>query len=312
MGRETLIKPRPLQPGDVVRVIAPASPFDPADLEAGEAVLRGWGFEPRHREDVFDRRGYFAGTPARRAAEIGEAFADPECGAVIAVRGGYGLSTVVPLLDAAALAASPKIVVGCSDLTVLLNFLVQEAGITAIHGPMVAALGRGDDPEGAERLRTLMTRGDKAPELRSAMDDADAFCLSPGVGRGRAVGGSLSLLASTCGTPWQVDTRGAVLFIEDVAERPYRIDRLLTQLAQAGLFDEVAAVVVGDMTGCDERDGSLSWRHAAERIFRSLSVPVLVGLSFGHDVPNLAIPLGVDVQVDASAGVVRFREPHLA
>jgi len=306
-----LIKPRPLQPGDVVRVVAPASPFDPKLMEAGEQVLRDWGFEPRHRDDVFDRRGYFAGTPERRAAELREAFADPDCGAIIAARGGYGLTTVAPLLDPEELAANPKIVVGCSDLTVLLNLLVQQAGVTAIHGPMVTGLGRGDDPEGAERLRALLTSG-KAPELRSSFDDAHAFCLSPGVGRGRAVGGSLSMLAATCGTPWQVDTRGAVLFLEDVGERPYRIDRLLTQLTQAGLFDEVAAVVLGDMTDCDEANGSLSWRHAVDRIFRPMAVPVLAGLRFGHGVPNLAVPLGVAVQVDAGAGVVRFREAHLA
>lgn len=312
MARPKLLKPRPLRSGDVIRVIAPASPFERADLESGLDFLRGWGFEPRHRDDIFDRRGYFAGTPARRAAEIHEAFADPDCAAVIAVRGGYGLTTVAPLLDPTALAASPKVVVGCSDLTVLLNLLVQQVGMTAIHGPMVGALGRGDDPLGAERLRALLTVSGKAAELRSAIDDAHAFCLSPGVGTGRGVGGSLSLLAATCGTPWQVDTRGAVLFLEDVAERPYRIDRLLTQLAQAGLFDGVAAVVLGDMVGCDEADGSVGWRHAAERIFRKVAVPVLAGVPYGHGVPNLAVPLGVDVQVDAGAGVVRFREPHLA
>ena len=298
--------------GDVVRVIAPASPFDPADLESGLEVLKEWGFEPRHRQDVFDRRGYFAGTPARRAAEIAEAFADPDCAAVIAVRGGYGLTTVAPLLDPAALAANPKVVVGCSDLTVLLNLLVQKAGMTAIHGPMVGGLGRRDDPAGSERLRALLTDGGKAADLRSAMRAPDQFCLSPGVGTGRALGGSLSLVAATCGTPWQLDTRGAVLFLEDVAERPYRIDRLLTQVSQAGLFDEVAAVVLGDMVGCDEPGGELTWRHAAERIFRPMAVPVLAGVPFGHGTPNLGVPLGVDVRVDAAAGVVRFRGAHLA
>jgi muramoyltetrapeptide carboxypeptidase len=296
----------------VVRVVAPASPFDPAALEAGIEVVREWGFEVRTRDDIHQRRAYFAGSPQRRAGELREAFTDPEAAAILAARGGYGLTSVVPLLDPDEIAANPKIVVGCSDLTVLLDFLVGHAGVTAIHGPMVIGLGRRDDPGGTERLRALLTSADKPAPLQSALGDAHRWCVSPGVARGRAVGGSLSLLAATCGTPWQVQTAGAVLFLEDVAERPYRIDRLLVQLEQAGLFADVAGVVLGDMVGCDEADGSIGWRDAVDRIFRRLSIPVLAGIPFGHGQPNLAIPLGVDVEVDAGAGLVRFRESPLS
>jgi len=295
----------------VIRVVAPSSPFDPAGLEAGLEVLRGWGFEPRHRDDLFERRHYFAGSARRRAAELHEAFEDDDAAAILAVRGGYGVATVLPLLDPAAM-RTPKLICGCSDLTALLSWCVQEAGVRALHGPMVVGLGRGNDDAGAERLRTLLTSTDKPEGLRSAFEDPLQWCVSPGVARGRAVGGSLSILASLCGTPWQVRTDDAVVFLEDVGERPYRIDRLLLQLAQAGTFENARAVVLGDFTGCDEPGGAVTWRDAVTRVFRELAIPVMAGVPFGHGSPNLAFPVGVQVQVDANEGTVTFREALLA
>ena len=314
MPRTKLRKPAALQPGDLVRVIAPASPLtDPDRLAGGLATLESWGLRVRTREGFNDRRHlFFAGRPEERAAELMEALLDPECKAVLPVRGGYGLQTVLPLLDAQAIrAAAPTIVVGCSDLTALLNWLVQEAGQTCVHGPMVGALAGDRDVPGRDRLRALLFDGGKPPALRPT-GDAHSFCASPGVATGRAVGGSLSLLAATCGTPYQVDTRGAVLFIEEVGERPYRVDRTLVQLAQAGLFDHAAGVVFGDFTGCDEPGGKVSWRDAVDRVFRRRPLPVLTGVPFGHGNPNLAWPLGVRVHLDAGAGVVTFREAPLA
>ncbi len=302
----SLLRPRHLVEGDVVRVVAPSSPFDEAEFQAGLAVLESWGFQPRWREDITERRAYLAGSPKRRAAELHEAFEDSDAAAIFAVRGGYGLTTVLPLLDRELVGRNPKIVVGCSDLTVLLSWLVTEVGMTAVHGPMVGALGRDEDPEGAQRLRSLLVTGGKPAELCSRSEDAYGWCIAPGTARGRAVGGSLSMLAALCGTPWQLDTRGCVLFLEDVGERPYRVDRLLTQLDGAGLFDAVRAVVIGDMVNCSDGE-ELSWRHAVDRVFRSRSFPVLAGLPFGHAAPNFAFPLGVEVEVDVAAGTVRFR-----
>ena len=306
-----LLRPAALAPGDLVRVVAPSSPFAPDDLKAGIAVLEGWGLRVAHRDDLLERREYLAGSPRRRADELHQAFSDPECKAVLPVRGGYGLTTVLPLLDPAVFRASPKAVVGCSDFTVLLNFLAQECGMACMHGPMVGALGRAGDPAGADRLKHLLFGG--APgTLRSALPDALGWCLSPGTARGVALGGSLSLLAAQCGTPWQLRTEGAVLFLEDVGERPYRVDRLLVQIEQAGLFDGVAAIVLGDFVGCVEANSDLSWRHAVERVLRGRAVPVLAGVPFGHGVPNLTLPLGLPCQVDAGAGTVRFRKGALA
>lgn len=306
----SIVRPSVVCAGDVVRVVAPSSPFEIQEFEAGLEVLRSWGLRPRFRPDIYERSAYFAGSPERRADALHEAFEDEQATAIFCVRGGYGLTSVLPLLAPQRIAAHPKPLIGCSDVTVLLNWLVQSAGMTGIHGPMLGALGRGDEA-GAARLKDLLMKEAPPAPLRSALPDAAAWCVAPGVGHGRALGGSLSMLAALCGTPWQVDTTGAVLFIEDVGERPYRVDRLLTQLSSSGLFDKVAAVVIGDMVGCDDGD-ALSWRHAVDRIFRPQAVPVLAGLSFGHAVPNLAIPLGVEVVVDASAGWVQFRGAPLA
>ncbi|MCO4773328.1 MAG: LD-carboxypeptidase [Deltaproteobacteria bacterium] len=310
-----LRKPAPLSPGDVVWVVAPASPLTTEVLDAGVHFLREeWGLEVRMTPGLRARRSlYFAGTPEERAAELMAAFTDPDTKAILPVRGGYGLTSVLPLLDAAAIAAAaPKVVIGCSDLTALLNWLVQEAGQTSFHGPMLSSLGRGTDAAGHARMHRLLFKGGKPTPLRSAMKDAHDYCIAPGVAVGRAVGGSLSLVAATCGTPAQVDTRGSVLFLEDVGERPYRIDRLLVQIAQAGLLDAAEAVVFGDFVGCEEPGGAVSWRDAVQRVFRRRALPVLAGVPFGHQAPNLTFPLGTRVQVDASAGVVQFREAPLA
>jgi len=314
-GRRSLRKPSPLVPGDVVQIVAPASPLKRATLDAGVAFLRDeWGLTVRMADGLPDRSQlYFAGSPETRAGELMQALVDPSVKAVLPVRGGYGLTSVLPLLDADAIAAAPpSIVIGCSDLTALLNWLVQHTGQTTFHGPMLSALGRGDDPLGIARMHDLLFGGGKPAVMRSTYEDAGDFCIAPGVANGRALGGSLSLLAATCGTPAQVDTDGAVLFLEDVGERPYRIDRLLVQIEEAGLFDRAAAVVFGDFVGCDEPGGAVSWRSAVTRVMRRRALPVVAGLPFGHGIPNLAFPLGTRVQVDAGKGTVSFREAPLA
>ncbi len=306
-----MTKPLPLQAGDVVRVVAPASPFQAEDLNAGVQVLESWGYRVRMRDDIADRELYLAGAPERRAAELHEAWADEEARAVLPVRGGYGLTTVLPLLDPNLFRDHPKVIVGCSDLTALLQWVVSSAETTCFHGPMVGSLGRGSDEAGTTQLRALLAGELGRQELTSQLPDAYQWCVAPGTARGRAVGGSLSLLAATCGTPYQLDTTGAVLFLEDVGERPYRVDRMLTQLEQCGLFDGAEAVVFGDFVNCDEPDGAIGFRDAIDRVFRRIPVPVLMGLPFGHGSPNMAFPLGIKVDVDAGEGTVRFRESGL-
>ena len=200
MARPTsLLRPPALVDGDLVRIVAPASPFRDEDLQAAVGVLEGWGLKIAFRDDISEKRAYLAGTPWRRAEELHEAIDDPACKAILAVRGGYGVTSALPLLEIDRLRAQPTLIVGCSDITALLNWAVA-GGVTALHGPMAASLGRQTDEAGAERLKALLFGG-KPAAIASAMDDAYAWCIAPGVGRGRSVGGSLSLLAATWYVP---------------------------------------------------------------------------------------------------------------
>jgi muramoyltetrapeptide carboxypeptidase len=296
--------PRALREGDVVRIVAPASAFDRAEFDAGLEVLRGFGLRPRWEPGIFERTGWFAGSARRRADELHAAYLDREARAILAVRGGYGVTSVLPLLDGSILAADPKPLIGCSDITALLNVLAG-LELPAIHGPMLGALGRGDEA-GRERLRTLLMVASKPPPIRTALADGETFCLSPGIARGRLLGGSLTLLASLCGTPFQPNTDGAILCLEDVGEKPYRVDRMLVQLDQAGLLAPLRGVVLGDFIGCDEAAPRTSVRDVAIRLFRSRPLPVLMGLPFGHGTPNLAWPLGAEAEIDAGKGELRF------
>lgn len=301
-------RPLPLSPGDVVRVVAPASPFDPSLFEAGLGVLRSWGLVPRFRDDISTRRHYFAGSVDRRVGELHDAFSDPEARLIIAVRGGYGVTSLLPRLDAALLRRSPKPIVGCSDLTALLAWAWARAGVAGLHAPMVEGLGRLDDPQGAERLRTILFSEERPPPIHSALPGAEAWCLAPGIARGMLIGGSLTLLAALCGTPFQPKTAGCILLLEEVGERPYRVDRMLEQLDQSGLLDGIRGVALGDFTRCEDLGGGPTWRDAVDRVFRRRPIPVLAGLPFGHGKPNLAVPIGLEGELDAGAGTLMFRE----
>jgi len=281
-----VIWPRPLRRGDVVRVVAPSSPCDLQLLDAGLQILRQrFGLEPRVRADVGARRGYLAGDDARRAEEWLEAAADREARAIWAVRGGYGAMRLLPRFEPARLLHPPRWMVGFSDLTALHSAL-NGAGLVTCHGPMVAQLA-GATPEALDRLEEMLfgrRHGAPPPGV-----DGSAT-IRAGTASGALLGGSLTMLAHLCGTAWLPRLRGAVLFLEDVNERPYRLDRALTQLRISGALDGVRGVCVGDLVGCDDGDGTGA--EAVRELVRALGVPSIEGLPCGHGPRNLALPLG--------------------
>jgi muramoyltetrapeptide carboxypeptidase len=287
-----VIRPPALAPGDVVRLVAPASPFDRQAFEAGLGVLRDLGLRPRFREDLFAREGFLAGDDARRAAEWREAVADPEARAIWCVRGGYGSMRLLRALDPAPLLAAPKWLVGLSDVTAL-HAALNQAGLVTLHGPMVGQLAR--LPEDALRHLRALLFGDG----RSVVEGSAA--IAPGTATGPLLGGSLTLLSHLCGTRWQPRLRGAVLFIEDVGEKPYQLDRYLTHLALAGALEGVAGFAVGQLLDCD-RPGEPPGATAAEVLrahARALGVPAIEGLPAGHADRNFALTLGAPVRLVA-------------
>ena len=272
-------------------MVAPASPFDPAALEAGLAVLRGpLGLRPRFRPDLSARAGYLAGDDGRRLEEWREAVADREARAIFCARGGYGAMRLLPAIDPAPLLREPKLLVGFSDLTAL-HALLNRAGLATVHGPVVTQLGRAPDDAVAHLKALLYGEAPRpsawgAPEAGAGL--AGGATVTPGRARGRLLGGSLALLGHLCGTPWMPLLEGAILILEDVGERPYRLDRYLTQLALAGALRGLAGVAVGQLTDCDGEAGA----EVVRRLVGALGVPAAEGFPFGHEDRNLALPLG--------------------
>jgi len=286
-----VIRPPPLRPGDVVRVVAPASPFDLEAFEAGLAVLRGpLGLRPRLRPDVTARAGYLAGEDTRRLEEWREAVADPEARAIFCARGGYGAMRLLPAVDPAPLLAAPKLLVGFSDVTAL-HALLNRAGLATVHGPVVTQLGRAP-ADAVAHLRALLFGEAPRPGAWGAPAGGAGLVggatLTPGLARGPLLGGSLTLLAHLCGTPWLPLLGGAILVLEDVGERPYKLDRYLTQLALSGALRGLAGVAVGQLTDCDGEAGA----EVVRRLVRQLGIPAAEGFAFGHEDRNLALPLG--------------------
>jgi len=296
-------RPTRLVPGDIVGVVAPAGVVDETRLQVGVEAVRGLGFEVRLGASVRARAGYLAGDDAARLADLGTMLTDPTVKAVFCARGGYGSQRIVSRLAPGALARTPKILMGYSDVTALLAATLA-AGVVPIHGPMVADdFARGLSGPALTHLGRLLA--DPGYRWQCPVPDA----LRPGVARGRLVGGCLTVLATTLGTPWAIDTRGAVLFLEDVHERAYRLDRLLLQLRQAGKLDDVAGVVLGTFEACGPFDG-VGPLDVIRDHFRDAPYPVGFGMTAGHllaerDVSNWALPLGVAVELDTDRGELR-------
>jgi muramoyltetrapeptide carboxypeptidase len=293
-----MLKPRALRSGDRIAVVAPASPFGREEFDQGVAELRRLGFEPVYDDGVFAQCGYVAGPAPARAAAIMAAWQDPSIAALIAARGGYGSVQTLPWLDRDTLRRTPKPFVGYSDLTSILTHLSAGCGIVSFHGPMLAGrLGRGEAGyDGDTFVRALMN-----PEPLGEVAPSGLEVLKGGEAEGPVYGGTLTQLTASLGTPFAfAPPHGHVLFLEDVRERPYRLDRMLTQLGLAGILDTCAALVFGELLGCDEPGNGPTARATVAELTREFPGPVLFGFPAGHVAgPAFTLPLGVRVRVDA-------------
>jgi muramoyltetrapeptide carboxypeptidase len=277
--------------------VAPSGPFDRALFEQGFDVMRAAGLVPRCRDDLHDRDRFLAGTDDRRLEELRAAIDAPDSDLVWCARGGYGATRLLPRLSREAIRRSRKLLVGFSDITAL-HARWLDAGLPSVHGMMMTRLAT-DPAEVRDRLFELLFTGRASPLSGQG--------LVPGVAHGRLSGGNLTVLAALCETPFQPRLDGSLLFLEDVGEKPYRLDRALVQCAQAGLFTGVRGVAVGEFTGCD--DAGLSGAEVVHEHLRALGVPVLAGLPCGHGAVNHALPFGTEVRLDADAGLLEFLEP---
>ena len=294
-----MLKPTRLRSGDKIAVIAPASPFVRDEFDKGVAELRRLGFEPVFEETVFaEQRGYLAGDGHVRARAFLDAWRDPSIRALIAVRGGYGSVHLLPYLESHDLRETPKALIGYSDVTSLLTYLTTGCGIVSFHGPMLdRRLGRGTDAYDRDSFVRALTGTDALGEL--AAPALETLC--EGEAAGPLLGGTLAQLVASLGTPYAfAPPRGYVLFLEDVAERPYKIDRMLTQLHLAGVLDSASAVVLGEFPDCDEPRGQPSARSVLADLLGAFNGPVVYGFPSGHTTgPLVTLPFGVRTRVVA-------------
>jgi len=295
-----LRKARALSPGATIGIAAPAFAVDPEALEVGEAQLREAGFATVRREDLTERRWYLAGDDRRRVRELMALVEDDRVDAILCARGGYGCHRIVADLDPLRVRAAAKPLIGFSDITTLLLWQRKRAGLVGFHAPMLQRR-EGMLPEELESLLRAL-RGDPAPALLGE---------AHGGGRreGRLVGGSLTVLAASLGTPWEVDTRGAILLLEDVHEKPYALDRLLQHLRAAGKLDGLSGVGVGQLIDCvDPLRETPSAEDVVLEALLPLGVPIVLGLPFGHGRPNLTWPFGVRGALDGERGALEILE----
>ena len=287
-----MLKPRALCPGDRLAVVAPASPFLREEFDEGIDELRRIGFVPVFDDSVFATRSYVAGPPQLRAAAIHAAWRDSSIAGVIGVRGGYGSTQVLPLLDPAEARRAAKPFIGYSDLTSILNFLTLTCGIVTFHGPMLAGrLGRHEAGYDRRSFEKALCQ----PEAMGELTAPALETIRPGEARGLLVGGTLTQVLSSLGTAWAfAPPSGYVLFLDEVAERPYRLDRMVTQLRQTGLLARASAVVIGELPGCDEPGGAPSARGVMADLFAEFPGPVAIGFPSGHTTgPAMTLPFGV-------------------
>ena len=298
-----IIRPPALRKGDKVALIAPASSFSREGFLAGCERLRQMGYEPVYAQDIFDRDIYFAGAAERRSRELNEFWQREDVRALICVRGGYGANYLLEQLDFDLFARQPKILLGCSDITTLLTAIHDRTGLVTFHGPMVAK----DLAGGTFDLSSWNNCLSGAAGWEVSTNGVEV--LRPGRARAKLYGGCLSMLVASLGTPFEIETDNTILFIEDVAEKPYRIDRMLMQLRLAGKLESVRGFVFGEMLDCLPPKGeSYTLQQVIMRVLEPYKVPVVFGLRSGHvSDGNITLPMGVQAELRAEGSDVQLK-----
>ncbi len=287
-GQAASILPRAPQPGDTLAVIAPGSVVTEDAIRRGCEQLHQEGFKTTYLDSIFAKDLYFAGTHEHRARELEEMFARKDIAGIVCARGGYGCNHLLPLIDLDIIRRHPKFLMGYSDVTTLLTYFTDQADLVTYHGPMVAK---------------DFADGHPWPDVSGTFDVA-AEGLQSGQGSGVLYGGCLSMLAASLGTPYEVETAGTILFIEDVNTKPFQIDRMLMQLKLAGRLADVRGFIVGQMLDCIQPGGQdYTLQQVIQRTIGDLNVPIAFGVPFGHLAapPNLVMPVGISVSINVTA-----------
>jgi muramoyltetrapeptide carboxypeptidase len=316
--------PRALRKGDAVALVRPGSPsFDYEANEVSAEIVASLGFTPKLMENAGKKLGYLAGTDADRAADLNAAFADPGVGAVWCIGGGYGTSRILPYLDYETIRKNPKPFIGYSDITATLNAIHRLTGLVTFHGPVAGSML--SEYSLAAFRRVVMDgavgRIAEPPPFKASEGHVDAenrvYRLARGKAKGRLVGGNISVFSTLVGTPFEPELKGRILFLEEVGEDPYRIDRWLTQFLLTGKLSGLAGVALGKFQDCGPREykpsfsglGTPTWQEVCKDRLGKLGIPVVANLVFGHVADKATLPLGVMAELDGDAGTLTLLEP---
>ena len=305
--KKLTLKPRRLRTGDTVGLISPASQINPEDIESIKNLLEKQGLKVKLGAHIFDRYGYLAGKDADRAADVNAMFADREVKAVLTTRGGWGVNRILDLLDYQLIRKNPKIIVGYSDITSLLLSIYARSGIITFHGPVgISTWNRFS----LSYFQRIISQG-KAIIMRNPRD-IPVETITPGKARGRLLGGNLSVITAAIGSAYLPAWQGAILFVEEIGEDIYRVDRMLTQLKLAGILDQLAGFIFAQCTNCTEQEEDEPYftlgQVLADQI-KPLGIPAWYGAAIGHIEDKFTVPVGLEVEIDAALGWIRMLEP---
>ena len=317
-SKSPTIKPNRLKEGDKIGLIAPGFQITEEQLENSIQNLKIFGFQAVYSSRLLEKFGYFSGTDQSRANDINEFFANPEIKGIMAIKGGYGSARILNLLDYQTIRKNPKALIGFSDVTALLNAIYQETGLITFHGPVSQTIYRDYN---AMQFRRILMNPEDTTLIESSPDDLilslenpeyARYTITAGQAEGLLAGGNLSVLVSTTGTKYQLDGKGKLLFIEDIDEEPYRIDRMLTQLIESKIMQEANGIMFGICKGCNisknQIPDSFSLREVIENRIKPLGIPACYGLSFGHNIHNFTLPVGMNAELDTEKMTVKLTE----
>ncbi|MEW6320887.1 MAG: LD-carboxypeptidase [Acidobacteriota bacterium] len=318
---QTIVKPPRLRPGETVGLVNPAGiTFDPIALDIVRESMEALGLRVRVGARVLQRHGYFAGRDEERAADLNAMFADPDIRGIVCVRGGWGCARILPMVDYAAIRRQPKVFLGYSDITALHLAIHARTGLVTFHGPVGMSQWNRFNVGWIRRLLfdaeavTLENERTFDPDDSLVQTEHRTRIITPGTARGRLIGGNLTVLTAMLGSDYVPDWKGRILFLEDVSEAPYRIDRMLTQMRLNGILRQAAAVVFGTCSECDPGPGFASF--TLDDIYvdhlRPLGVPAWHGAMIGHVEKQFTVPIGIEAEVDAAKGTIRLLEPAVS
>lgn len=295
------IVPCALSPGDKIGIVAPGSPFDRMKFAKGISVLKGMGFQIVFSKELYQTSGYLAGSDTHRANLLNAAFADKQIKAIWCARGGYGALRILKYIDYANISAHPKIFIGCSDASAILNYVYFRCGLVSFHGPMIESLSSADET-------TIKGLHDIFSNQTLIVTPQKSIIIHSGKATGIVLGGNLTTICHLIGTPFQPSFSGHILLLEDTGEAPYRIDRMLSQMNLAHCFDGISGIMLGSFEKCGDIDQIYNIFHD---IFCHADIPILAGFNIGHGYPNITIPFGIKARLDTDAGTLLYQQQHL-